>query len=64
MCTIYYIFLFQNYCFALPLSFCINTTDCVLHCSFFLSPSFSAISKTEREQEKLVWSQSLRGGDS
>lgn len=40
-------------------SFCTDTTDSLLH--FSTSCFFSNISKTKREQEKLVWSQSLRG---
>lgn len=36
------------------------TVHCLIH---HLSFCFSAISKAKREQEKLVWSQSLRGSD-
>lgn len=43
-------------------SFCIDTTDSLLH--FSVSSCFSNISKTKREQEKLVWSQSLCGSNS
>lgn len=39
-------------------------SNCVLNGPSSLSLCFSAVSKTEREQEKLVWSQSLCGSDS
>lgn len=41
-------------------SFCTDTTDSLLHFSTSCC-CFSNISKIKREQEKLVWSQSLRG---
>lgn len=39
-------------------------TDFTLHGSFSQSSCFSVVSETKREQEKLVWSQSVCGSDS